>query len=72
MYEFNGEMPCPTAMAQALLSGSDHVPVFRPGPWSVQKAVQGLLDRTPGKAVFWAAIDDQSAKRAKTGDEANK
>ncbi|CAK0842002.1 unnamed protein product, partial [Prorocentrum cordatum] len=72
MHEFNGEMPHPTAMAQALLSGSGHVPVFRPGPWSVKKAVQARLGRIPGKAVFWAAIEDQSAKRAKTGDEANK
>eukprot|EP00959_Pyramimonas_sp_CCMP1952_P063968 1336594-Pyramimonas_sp.AAC.1 len=65
-------MPHPIAMAQTLLSGSGHVPAFRPGPWPVKKTVQSLLGRIPGKAVFWAAIEDQSAKRAKTGDEANK
>ena len=34
-------------------AGSAYVPFPRPGPWSVKKAFQSLLDRLPGHHVQW-------------------
>ena len=36
IYEFCGEVPYPINMARNLLSGTGHVPVFRPGPFRRQ------------------------------------
>ena len=40
----------------ALVRGRPYVPVHRNGPWSVNKTVQILLNRIPGKFVSWSGV----------------
>ena len=43
-----------TQEATKLIAGSAYVPFSCPGPWSVKKAFQSLLDRLPGHHVHWS------------------
>ena len=48
-------------MASSLCSGGAFVPVHRPGPWTVKKAVQRLLDQLGGHQLRWHSLDEKVA-----------
>ena len=51
-----------TREATKLIAGSAYVPFPRPGPWSVKKAFQSLLDRLPGHHVHWSTVTKWEAQ----------
>ena len=51
-----------TREATKLIAGSAYVPFSRPGPWSVKKAFQSLLDRLPGHHVHWSTVTKWEAQ----------
>ena len=47
--------------AKKLCTGDVYVPVHRPGPWALRKAVQHLLQRLPGYRVLWNTVSEKHA-----------
>eukprot|EP00438_Fugacium_kawagutii_P018364 Skav210909 [mRNA] locus=scaffold15:130393:132312:+ [translate_table: standard] len=48
-------------VANSVVSGAGFVPVHRPGPWAVKKAVQWLLSKLGGHQVRWHSLQEKSA-----------
>ena len=62
--------PVSFQVANSLCSGEAFVPVFRPGPWNIKKAVQFLLSKLGGYQVRWHVL--QGKKEATTSSSSSK
>ena len=45
--------------ARKLCTGTLYVPVFRPGPWALRKAIQHMIQRIPGYRVLWNNVSEK-------------
>ena len=55
--------PVSFQVANSLCSGEAFVPVFRPGPWNIKKAVQFLLSKLGGYQVRWHVLQEKKRLR---------